>query len=102
MSEERASPNAIAFPVRRPADDWTAEATYFTLDVFEHENEGRLEIDPFRYARYRVLGWIRPTVAPPFYELTTNGEDVYRKFYWAVAQRTGWDWYWRYCSDDEE
>lgn len=99
----------IALPERQPNDDWIAEATYFTLDVFDHENEGRLEIDPFRFKRYVALGWIREIETRPYYLLTTNGEDVYRSFYWEVAKRTGWDstsdaldWYDDEDDDDED
>lgn len=83
-----------------PSDDWTVEATYFTCAVFEHEDTGRQEIDDFTYRRYVALGWIRETETRPYYELTTNGEDIYRKFYWSVAKQTGWDWRWD--DDDEE
>jgi hypothetical protein len=76
----------------RPSDDWTAEATYFTLDVFDHEDTGRREIDAFRYRRYLALGWIRETETRPYYQLTTNGEKIYWKFYWPVAKQAGWAW----------
>lgn len=66
------------------------EGEQFTRDAFDHEEEGRFEIDSFRFERYLVLGWIREREEFPYYELTVAGEQTYRNFYDAVAPDGDW------------
>lgn len=55
------------------------EGEEFARDAFDHEKDGRFEIDPFRFARYIVLGWIRESERFPYYELTVAGETIYSR-----------------------
>jgi hypothetical protein len=63
-------------------DNRAEEEHVFARDTYHHQNEGRFEIDAFRFARYLALGWIRTVDAFPYYELTPNGEEVY----WTVIE----------------
>jgi hypothetical protein len=83
----------------QPRTDRQEESRAFVRDALNHENEGRFEIDAFRFERYVALGWIRAIDAFPYYELTPNGEEVYGRFFWTVTARE-WDWF--EDDDDEE
>jgi hypothetical protein len=56
------------------------ETEQFTLDVRDSD-EGRKEIDVFRFARYAVLGWIETSEIFPYYVLTPAGQRIYSECY---------------------
>lgn len=73
----------------RPPVTSAEEKTLFARDVEPGENGERPQIDPFRYRRYLALGWIsdRGDEVPPYYELTSNGEQIWQ---WWRTEKEAW------------